>query len=82
MFHHNFYPKPKVDLEDAGIYQKNAKFVDLQQKYNDIISKHNSYIGLIHLEERKIDTDPNVSPVASKPYPLPLKHHKFVKEEI
>ena len=30
----------------------------------------------------KIDTDPNLPPVASKPYPLPLKCHKFVKEEI
>ena len=30
----------------------------------------------------KIDTDPNLPPVASKPYALPLKHHKFVKEEI
>ena len=30
----------------------------------------------------KIDTDPNLPPVASKPYPLPPNHHKFVKEEI
>ena len=29
-----------------------------------------------------IDTDANVPPVTSKAYPLPLKHHKFVKEEI
>ena len=28
------------------------------------------------------DTDPNLPPVMSKPYPLPLKHHKFVKVEI
>ena len=30
----------------------------------------------------KIDTDPYLPPVANKPYPLPLKHHKFVKEQI
>ena len=30
----------------------------------------------------KINTEPNLPSVASKPYPLPLKHHKFVKEEI
>ena len=30
----------------------------------------------------KIGTHPNLAPVASKPYPLPLKHYKFVKEEI
>ena len=29
-----------------------------------------------------IDTDPNLLPVTSKPYPLPLKHHKLVKEEV
>ena len=26
-------------------------------------------------------TDPELPPVASKPYPLLLKHHEFVKEE-
>ena len=30
----------------------------------------------------KIETDPELPPVASKPHPLPLKHHKFVKEEV
>ena len=34
------------------------------------------------MEEITIDIDPNLPPVVSKPYPLPLKHHKFVKEEI
>ena len=29
-----------------------------------------------------VDTDPNLPPVVSKPYPLPLKHHRFVKEGI
>ena len=38
--------------------------------------------GLMHLEEIKINTDHNLPPAASKPYPLLLKHHKFVKEEI
>ena len=28
------------------------------------------------------DTDPNLPPIAGKFYPLPLKYHKFVKEEI
>ena len=40
MFHHNFYPKPKVDLEDGGIIQETRQILlELQQKY-DIISKH------------------------------------------
>ena len=43
-----------------------------------MISKHSSDKGLTHLEEIKIDTDPHLPPVVSKPYPLLLKHHKFV----
>ena len=38
-------------------------------------------LDLSILEEIEIDTDPNLLPVASKPYPLPPKHYKFVKEE-
>ena len=30
----------------------------------------------------KITTNPELPPVTSKPYPLPLKHHKCVKEKI
>ena len=29
-----------------------------------------------------LPTDPGAAPVASKPYDLSLKHHKFVKEEL
>ena len=54
----------------------------MQQNYDDIVSKYSSDIRLNHLEEITIDTDPNLPPVMSKPYPLPFKHHKFVKEEI
>ena len=72
-----------MDLDDAEITPKiKQKLTDLQQTYDNIISKHSSNIGLEHLEEMKIDTDPNLPPVASKPYPVPLKHHQFVKEEI
>ena len=35
----------------------------------------------MHLGEMKINTDPNLPPMASKPYPLLLKHI-FLKEEI
>ena len=68
VFHHNFYPKPKVDLEDTEIPPKiKQKLTDYQQKYDDIISKHSSDIRLTHFEEMRNNTDPNVSPVASKP---------------
>ena len=79
VFHHNFYLRPKVDLDNAEITPEiRQKLTDLQQKY-DIISKHSSYIGLKYLEEMKIDNDQNLAPVESKPYPSPLKHHKFEK---
>ena len=44
--------------------------------------KYSSDIRHTHLEEMTIDTDLNLPPAMSKPYPLLLKHHKFVKEEI
>ena len=70
VFHHNFYPKSKVDLEDIEITPKIKQISTyLQQKYDDIISKHSSNLGLTHLEEMRIDTDLNLSPVANKPYP-------------
>ena len=82
MFHHTFYLKPKLDLEDSKISQETQqKLQTFKQDYDILVSKHSSDIGLTHLEEMKIETDPKLPPVASKPYPLPLKHHKFVKEK-
>ena len=50
MFHHNFYPKPKVDLEYTDLTQETRqKLLDVQQKCDNIISKHSSDIGLSHL---------------------------------
>ena len=82
VFHHKFCLKSKVDLEDAEITPEiRQKLTHLQQKYDDIISKHSNDIEHMHLERVPIDTDLNLPPVPCKPYPLPLKH-KFAKEEI
>ena len=82
MFHHNFYPKPKVKLEDAIISgETKSKLQELKQHYNDIVSQHSSDIGLTHLEEMIIKMDQELPPVVNKLYPLPLKHHTFIKEE-
>ena len=71
MFHHNFYPKPKMDLKYADISEETRqKLQTLQKNYDDIVSKHSSDIGLTHLEEMTTDTDPNLPPVMSKPYPV------------
>ena len=43
------------------------------------MSKNSIDISL-NLEEMVLPTEPGAAPVASKPYNLPLKHHKFVKE--
>ena len=60
-FHHNFYPKPKVKLEDAIISDETKeKLQVLKQIYNDIISQHSSNKGLNHLEEMVIETNPEL----------------------
>ena len=50
----------------------------LKQNYDDTDSKHSSDIRPINLEE----IDPELPPVVSKLYPLPLKHHTSIKKEI
>ena len=65
--------------------QKYLKRLDKNYKYynqncDDIVSKHSSDIRFNHLEEMTIDTDLSLHPIMSKPYPLPLKHYKFVIE--
>ena len=51
----------------------------LLEEFSDIMSKSSSDIGLMHLEVMVLHTKPGSIPVASKPYLLHLKHHKFVK---
>ena len=46
------------------------------------MSKSSSDIGLTHLKEMVLYTKPGSIPVVSKPYSLPLKHNRFVKEEL
>ena len=83
MFHHNVYPKPKIDLKDTEISKETRqKLLTLQQNCDNIIGKHSSDIRLKYFEEMTMDTDLNLTPVVSKPYPLSLNHHKFMEEEI
>ena len=46
------------------------------------MSKCSSDISLTHLEEMVLHTKPGSIPVASKPYSFPLKHQKFIKEQL
>ena len=55
---------------------------DLLEEFSYIMSQNYTDIVQTHLEEMVLPTEPGATPVASKPYDLPLKHHKFVKEEL
>ena len=83
MFHKDFYPKPRITLLDAEFSNESKQQLnDLTEELSDIMSKHSMDISLTHLEEMVLPTEPGATPVASKAYDLPLKHHKFIKEEL
>ena len=48
----------------------------------DIILKSNNVKGQMDLIEMHIATGSDAAPVAAQPYPLVLKHHDFLKQEI
>ena len=78
-----FHPKPRLTLEDAYITsQMKQNLNKLLIDFDDIMSHSSTNIGLVTLEEVPIETPPDALPIASKPYPLALKHHQFVKEEL
>ena len=78
-----FHPKPRFSLEDAIITSQTKQRLDkLLIDFDDIMSHSSIDIGLVTLEEVPIETAPDALPIASKPYPIALKHHRFVKEEL
>ena len=78
-----FHPKPRLTLEDTHITPQMKQALDkLLIDFDDIMSHSSTDIGLVTVEEVLIETPPEALPIASKPYPLALKHHQFVKEEL
>ena len=70
-------------MEDKNISPKTQKaFGKLCQKYDDIISKNSGDIGKTMLVKMEFDTGNHPTPIASKPYTLPLKHYEWVQREI
>ena len=66
IFHHNFYPKPKIDLKDAEISKETRQhLLPIQQNYDNIVNKHSSDIRLTHLEEMTTDTDPHLPSITN-----------------
>ena len=83
MFHGDFYLKPRITLLDAEFSPETQQQLEaLLEEFSDIMSKSSLDIGLTHLEEMVLHTKPGSILVASESYSLPLRHHKFVKEEL
>ena len=83
MFHKDVYPKPRITLLGAELSLETKQQLEtLLHEFSDIMSKSSSDIGLTHPKEMVLHTEPGSIPVASKPYSFPLKHYKFVKEEL
>ena len=77
------YPKPRITMLDAELSPETQQQLKaLLQEFSDIMSKSSSDIGLTHLKEMVLLTEPGSIPVVGKAYSLPLKHHNFVKEEL
>ena len=83
MFHRASYLKPSITLLDVVLSPETQQQLEtLLEEFSDIMSKSSSDISLTHLEEMVFHMKPGSIPVVSKPYSLPMKHHKFIKEEL
>ena len=70
-------------LLDAELSNESKQQLNkLLEEFSDIMFKNLKDNGLTHLEGMVLPTEPGAAPVASKLYDLPLKHHKFIKEEL
>ena len=73
----------KVPLNNADILgETKLALHKLLKTFDSIISKSNKDIGQIDLIEMYIATRLDSAPVAAQPYPLTLKHHDFLEQEI
>ena len=52
------------------------------QRYDIVISKSNNDIGQTNLIQMHIAMKPDAAPIVACPYPLALKHHEFLKQEV
>ena len=83
MFDKDFYLKPRITLLDAESSPETQQQIEtLLEEFSDIMSQSSSDIGLTHLEEMVLHMKPVSISVANKSCSLPLKNHKFIKEEL
>ena len=59
--HKDFYLKPRITLLDATLSPKIQQQLEaLLKEFSDIMSKSSSDIGLMHLKEMVLHTEPEV----------------------
>ena len=86
MFHHDFFPKPKIYLKDAENIKRLGKTISIITRYDAIVSMHSSDIVPINLEEMTIDTDQNLPLLQANPTHYPItpqvcegRNQKFIR---
>ena len=73
----------QVLLNDVKISKETkTALYKLLHKYDTIILKSDNDIGQTDLIKMLIATRLDAAPIAAQPYPLALKHHDFLKQEI
>ena len=58
-----------------------TKLIELLKEYNSQFAQDGTTIGITPLAEMTIDTR-TLEPVSQKPYPIAMKHYKWVKDKI
>ena len=73
----------QVSINDEKISKETkTALYELWQKYDTIISKSDNDVGQTDLIQMNIATRWDAAPIATPPYPLALKHHDSLKQEI
>ena len=73
----------QVPPKDAKILKETkTTLYKLLQIYDTTILKSDNDIGQTNLIKMHIATRPDAAPVAARSYPLALKHHNFLIQEI
>ena len=70
----------QVHTKWQHVFRNKLALNDLFQKFDPIISKSSNDTGQMHLIEMHITNKPGATP--AHPYPLALKHHNFLKQDI
>ena len=74
-------PVIKVLLQDVKTsVETQEKLNGVTHAFESIMSSSSNDEGYTKLIQMDIETDPNLFPIASGPYTLPLKHQEWVRK--